>query len=386
MSQIDQSHLPREVINACMTRQSKLRQVMNDRNLDGLLVSFDRDIQYLTNFVGDDTFVLIRHDAVEIITDSRFQTALVPWSGSGIGEPVMGIRHRLANTIKSICDTNGIARLGIQAEHLTLAGSSVLTQALGDERVVNTTNLVPNLRMRKDDLEISLIEKALRIQEEALRRALPKLSPGMTENEFFATLEYETKCLGASGSSFPPIIAFGANSALPHHEASDTLIGEGVLLVDWGARTDWYCGDLTRTYGVGHMPEKIREIYTIVLDAQVAAIEACGPGKICADIDAVARKIITDAGYGEYFGHGLGHSMGIEVHEAPYFNDLQTDIALEPGMVMTVEPGIYLPGIGGVRIEDDVLITEDGHRVLSDFPKDLDSAVIEPASTAGAIA
>ena len=130
-------------------------------------------------------------------------------------------------------------------------------------------------------------------------------------------------------------------------------------------------------------PGKIREIYMIVLEAQQAAIEAIAPGKVCADIDAVARKIITDAGYGEYFGHGLGHGLGIEVHEEPYFNDLATNELLQPGTVMTVEPGIYLPGVGGVRIEDDVLVTRGGHRVLSDYPKDLDSAVIEPAAVAG---
>lgn len=360
--------------------------MMEKQRVDALLVGFDRDIQYLTNFVGDDCFLLVTGDQILIITDSRYEQALKPWAGSGIGEPYMGTRHRLVESVRELCETNSIARLGIQAEHISLATGKTLADSLGSDRLVETTGLISHLRMRKDDLEVSLIEKALRIQEEALRRTLGRLELGMTENELNATLEYEMKCGGAMGASFNSIIAFGPGSSVPHYEPGDVPIQEGVLLIDWGARAKWYCGDLTRTYGIISMPPKIQEIYSIVLEAQLSAIEACGPGKVCADIDAVARKIITDAGYGPQFNHGLGHSMGIEVHESPYFNDLQTDVVLEPGMVMTVEPGIYLPGVGGVRIEDDVLITEDGCRILSDFPKDLNSAVIEPAGSPSAIA
>ena len=386
MSDRESAHVPKEIISACKNRQQRVRELMENHHIDGLLVGFDREIQYLTNFIGDDCFLLIRPEGAEIITDTRYEQALKPWAGSGIGEPFMGTRHRLMDSVRELCDTHGITRLGIQAEHVSLAMGKILSDTLGRDRLVETTGLIARLRMRKDSLEITLIEKALRIQEEALRRTLGRLELGMTENELYAVLEYEIKCLGAMGSSFNPIIAWGPGSSVPHYESADVPIQEGVLLIDWGARTDWYCGDLTRTYGIISMPPKIQEIYPIVLEAQLAAIEACGPGKVCADIDSVARKILTDAGYGPQFNHGLGHSMGIEVHESPYFNDLQTDVELEPGMVMTVEPGIYLPGVGGVRIEDDVLITEDGCRVLSDFPKDMDSVVIEPAGSTSAIA
>ena len=140
---------------------------------------------------------------------------------------------------------------------------------------------------------------------------------------------------------------------------------------------------MTRTYGIGGFPPRVKELYEIVLEAQLAAIDACAPGRSCAEVDGVARKIITDAGYGEQFGHGLGHGMGLDVHEAPYFNQQSTLVRLEPGMVMTVEPGIYLPGVGGVRIEDDVLITDNGCRVLTDFPKDHSDMVLEPMGVKG---
>ena len=160
-------------------------------------------------------------------------------------------------------------------------------------------------------------------------------------------------------------------------------IEEGVLLVDWGAVVDGYRSDMTRTFGVGSLPDKIAELYDIVLEAQQAAITACAPGKSCAEIDGIARGIIDRAGYGESFGHGLGHGLGLDIHEAPFFNQQSTDIVLEAGMVMTVEPGIYLPGVGGVRIEDDVLITDHGHRVLTSFPRDPSQAVLEPLGVGG---
>jgi len=208
--------------------------------------------------------------------------------------------------------------------------------------------------------------------------ALARLSPGMSELEFAAALEYEMKVRGASGPSFETCVSAGTNSAVIHYMSAGALIEEETLLVDWGAISDGYCSDMTRTYGVGHFPKKIGELYDIVLDAQRAAIDACAPGRQCAEIDGVARGLITKAGYGEHFGHGLGHGLGLDVHEPPFFNQQATGVVLEPGMVMTVEPGIYLPGVGGVRIEDDVLITDNGHRVLTDFPKDTSEVLLEP--------
>jgi Xaa-Pro aminopeptidase len=348
--------------------------------LDALLVSCETDILYLTGFVGHDSLLLVTAGGAAVISAPRYDEFLNPWRNAGALEVVMGKRHRLAETVKSICTAKGIRRLGIQAEHVTIAGRESLAATIGNDRLIDTKGLVKSLRRRKDELEIATIERALTIQQAALDATIARFQPGMTERQFSAVLEYEMKSRGADGASFTPIIGAGANSSIIHHATGNTTIQHGVLLVDWGAMIDGYNGDLTRTFAVGgidNLPKKIREIYPIVLEAQLAAIDAIAPGKVCAEIDAVARSIITKAGYGEFFGHGLGHGLGMDVHEPPFFNDLETTTALEPGMVMTVEPGIYLPGIGGVRIEDDVLVTNTGCRVLSNYPKD-DFGIIAP--------
>jgi Xaa-Pro aminopeptidase len=274
--------------------------------------------------------------------------------------------------------------VGIQAEYVTLLGRDRFAAALGEQRLKPVTGLVGALRRKKDELEVRTIERAIDIQQQALGAAIGQFTAGMKEIEFSALLEFEMKSRGAIGSGFTPIIGAGANSSVIHYLTGHARIEEGSsLLVDWGATVDGYNSDMTRTLGIGSMPAKIREIYGIVLEAQLAAIDAIGPGKVCSEIDAVARRVITKAGYGAQFGHGLGHGLGMDIHEAPFFNDLETQTVLEPGTVMTVEPGIYLPGVGGVRIEDDVLITGSGCRVLSDWPKDIDSAVIEVAAATG---
>ncbi len=369
---------------ACIARQKKLRQTMSQHQVDALLVSAEKDIFYLTSFVGHDSLAVVLGSDDDgagcvIISDRRYDEYLTPWRDSGISEVVMGVRHRLHESVREICQATRIKRLGAQAEHITVANYKKAAATLAGVQLIETTGLLGGLRQRKDDFEIAAIERAIVIQQEALTAALGQLTIGMSELEFSAILEYEMKMRGAFGASFTPIIGAGSNSSIVHHLSSGATIEPGVLLVDWGATVDGYNGDMTRTFGVGTMPKKIRDIYAVVHEAQRAAIEAIAPGKICAEIDAVARRVITKAGYGEYFGHGLGHGLGLDVHETPYFNDLETAVALEPGMVMTVEPGIYLPGIGGVRIEDDVLITETRSRVLGDCPKDLGSAVLEPA-------
>jgi Xaa-Pro aminopeptidase len=244
--------------------------------------------------------------------------------------------------------------------------------------LAQTTRLVSSLRMRKDETEIRHMRRAIAIAQDAIDAAIGQVRIGMSEREFSAVLEFEMKSRGSEAASFTPIIGAGPNSSIIHHMTGPTPIKPGVLLVDWGGVVEGLCSDLTRTFALGQMPSKLAEVYKIVLDAQQKAIAAIRPGKSCAEIDAVARRVITDAGLGDKFGHGLGHGLGMDVHEEPYFNNLQTDVLLEPGMVMTVEPGVYLPGVGGVRIEDDVLITDGGCEVLSNFPKDFESMRIEP--------
>lgn len=372
-------------IAACTQRVQRLQALLAERQLNALLISSEKDIQYLTGFVGHDSLAIVPHRSTGaqtiIISDSRYDEFLNPWRQSSSAEIVMGVRHRLFETVRDLCQKRNLAKLAIQAEHITIAARGKLASAVGESRLVETVGMVSELRIRKDALEIATIERALAIQQEALSASIDEFRSGMTELEFSARIEFEMKSRGAHNPSFTPIIGAGPNSSIIHHMTGSSPITpqSGVLLIDWGAMIDGYCGDLTRTFGIGKMHPKIREIYPVVLEAQLAAIDAIAPGKICADIDAVARNVITKAGYGEYFGHGLGHGLGMDVHEAPYFNNLETQTRLQPGMIMTVEPGIYLPGIGGVRIEDDVLITDDGSRVLSDYPKDLSSAVIEAA-------
>ncbi len=370
--------------SACQERRNRLRGDMQRAGIDALLVSHPTDIRYLTAFVGDDSLLLVGAEAGDavIISDARYDEFLQPWRTCAT--VVIGVRHQLPRSVREVCDRRGVRTLGIQAERVSVAGRKALAAALGRD-VTDTEGLVGRLRMRKDEIEIRAIERAIAIHQEALPPALERLAPGMTELELCAAIEYEMKIRGASGPSFATMVASGPRSSVIHYSTSVKPIGPGVLLIDWGAVVDGYCSDMTRTFAVGRMPKKIAEMYRIVAEAQQAAIDAMGPGRACAEMDGVARRIIEAAGYGEHFTHGLGHGVGLNIHEEPFFNAQSTQV-LEPGMVMTVEPGIYVPGVGGVRIEDDVLITDRGCRVLTSFPKDPGSAVLEPAAAAGGTA
>jgi Xaa-Pro aminopeptidase len=386
-----ESLLSAAVVQAARVRSKRLQDSLAQHQVDALLISAEKDIHYLTGFVGHESLAMVTAaDGAIIITDSRYDEYLQPWRDArpaargGAAEVVLGIRHRLYDTVRDLCAKRNIKRLGVQADHITVAARAAVADKVGADRLSDTNGLVASLRMRKDAVEIAAIEKAIAIAQDSITAALDRLEPGLSENQFSAVLEYEMKWRGAAGSSFTPIIGSGANSSIIHHSTGHTAIREGVLLVDWGCLIDGYASDLTRTFGIGQLPAKLREVYKIVLDAQLAAIAAIRPGKTGAEIDAVARKVITDAGYGEYFGHGLGHGLGLDVHEGPYFNNLATDSRMESGVVMTVEPGVYIPGVGGVRIEDDVLVTDGGCRVLSNYPKGPDSAIIDVRAHAGA--
>jgi len=380
MSPTTPKPLSTDLSAACAARVDRLRRALEACDADSLLIGHHTDIRYLTGFVGHDSLLVVTaaNGPPVIITDTRHEELLAPWRRSGAAQVVMGIRHALEQTARQVCTDLGVRRLGLQAEYLTIAARRVIATAMDGTGLIETDGLVGRLRMCKDTLEVAAIERAIAIHQEAMVATLSRLSPGMSELDFAAALEYEMKVRGASGPSFETCVSAGTHSAVIHYMTGGALIEEETLLVDWGAISDGYCSDMTRTYGVGGFPKKIGELYDIVLDAQRAAIDACAPGRPCAEIDGVARRIITDAGYGEQFGQGLGHGLGLDVHEPPFFNQQATGVVLEPGMVMTVEPGIYLPGVGGVRIEDDVLITDNGHRVLTDFPKDPSEVLLEP--------
>ena len=346
---------------------------------NALLITNPRDIRYLTGFVGDDSWALVplspRSKKLYILSDFRFEEqigreaphTIAVMRKKGLIEELVGLRKK-AN----------VETIGLQPQHVSLALHRKLKKELGAKTLVEVDDDLLNQRAVKGPDEVGAIQKALKIQQNAYRELLDFIEPGMTEAELTAFLEYRMRSLGADGHSFPTIVAADANAALPHAIPGQKKVEKGgIILIDWGARWGGYCSDLTRVVALGEMPGQVREIYQIVLDAQLKAIDAIRPGVKLREVDGVARKHIEDAGYGERFGHSLGHGIGLDIHEQPTLSQRADENAtLEPGHVVTVEPGIYLPGIGGVRIEDDVLVTEKGAEVLSDLPKDPESAII----------
>ncbi len=358
------------------SRLSRLRTAVKAANVDGLLITNANDIRYLTPFSGEDSYALVTARKLVLISDSRFAEEIEPL---GKWLDIELRKGPIAEKVGEVAGDLKIAKLGVQAEHLTLDNRAQIAKAVGAKKVIETRGLLSKLRIIKDDVELAIIRKAIRCQQEALGATFADLRVGQSEADIAGRLEFEMKKRGADGPAFGTNVSAKANSSKPHYRPSSKvkLTSGKPLLIDWGARVEGYCSDMTRTWGIGSMPKKIRTIYAIVLDAQLAAIDAIHGGASCKQVDAVARRIIDGAGYGEYYGHGLGHGIGLDIHEGPSLSPRSgpRDL-LEPGMIVTVEPGIYLPGVGGVRIEDDVLVTAKGRRVLSDWPKGIDTAIL----------
>ena len=356
-------------------RLTALRAAQHKKKLPVLLVNYGPDVSYLTGFEGDDSWALVTPESVWLITDSRYSQQVsqqCPWVR-------MVVRKKgLAEALARIMGRSGIGVLAAQEESLTVREERSLRTALskcGHKVVLKTAaGLVVPLRNCKDAVEIKLIEQAVAVAEHGFEKLKAGLRPGMSENEIAALLVYEMRRRGAEDASFETIVAAGANGSLPHYRpGSVKLENNSALLIDWGAWVEGYRSDLTRMIFVGQVPRKVEEIYQVVREAQQAAIAAIKPGMTGNEVDKIARNIIKKAGYGKAFGHSLGHGIGRDIHEQLSLSPRST-VILEAGMVVTVEPGIYLPGIGGVRIEDDVLVTPGGHRVLSTLPNDIGSA------------
>lgn len=344
--------------------------------VDRLLVTNPKDVAYLTGFLGGDSYLLVGAPRATLVSDFRFDEELEPVRVAGLAEIVIR-KKSIVEAVADLVGSAGAQRIGVQAEHMTIALRQSIAKAVGAQRVVETTGLVGKLRIIKDDDEVGLITRAVRIQEAALAAVLPTLKPGVTELEVAAVLEAEMKSRGSSEPGFQSIVAAGAHSSLPHYRPGTARIAKGKpLLIDWGAVCKGYHSDMTRVFAIGKWPATIREIYGIVLEAQEMAAAALAPGKSTQAADAVAREHIKNCGYGEQFGHGLGHGLGFDGHEDPRLTHMLSPTTLREGMVVTIEPGIYLPGVGGVRLEDDYLITERGARNLCAMPKDLDWACL----------
>lgn len=364
-------------------RHKNVREAMKALQLDGLLLTHPADLAYLTNFTGEDSVGLFtKKGDIHLVTDFRYteQASLeAAWlkviSREG---KITKMADALAKTFKDA----GVKRVGFEVNYTTVGQFDGLKDALKTAKyaceLVPLEDVMINQRKVKDDHEINLIRKSADVAEEAFNAVRSEIQVGQTEGYLAGLLVMEMKSRGASDPSFPPIVATGPNSSLPHYRpAEKTILNDALLLFDWGAKVEGYCSDLTRTFALGRVPTKLKKIHGIVLEAQLAAIDFLRPGVTSRHADQVARDVIARAGFDKYFGHGLGHGIGRDIHELPSLRKTGEGEELRPGMIVTVEPGIYLPGEGGVRIEDDVLITHSGCEVLTTLPKSFEDCHIE---------
>ncbi len=346
---------------------------MKRAGISAYLVTNPTDYFHLIGFSGEDSAVLILPREVHVISDGRFDETInheCSWATKWLRKGLLNAE--IGTVVRSL----KLRSMAVQAEHLTVDQHGVLRHHCKLRRLGAAPSIVGDMRRIKDASELTTMRQAIRIAEAAFEAMRDTIRIGQTELELAARLEYEMKRRGSTSPAFATIVAEGRNAAHPHARPGRRKVKRGsALLFDWGARVGGYCSDLTRMIFVGSIPPRIETIYEIALDAQCLAIKAVRPGARMCDVDAVARNLIADAGFGEAFNHGLGHGLGLDVHESPSLSWRSTD-KLKVGDVVTVEPGIYLPGVGGVRIEDDVLVTATGHRVLSRLGKHASDAVI----------
>ncbi|MFT3787819.1 MAG: Xaa-Pro peptidase family protein [Tepidisphaeraceae bacterium] len=363
-------------------RLKKLRAEMKRHDLDGYLLTHPADLWHLTGFSGHDSVGYVDSTGITVITDGRYTTQLkleAPKVKSFIrtGTLIDAVAEVMAGSKAfEVGFENGFTTVGfINGLHKALFDLRKLRKVARDIDLVPMHDLMLMLRKEKDSLELDQIGVAIDIAQQALTDTLPGIRIGQTEGEIAGQIILNMRRRGAMDASFQPIIAVGANAALPHYRAGVTTVAKNQpLLIDWGAIYDGYCSDLTRTFFVGKPNAKLERAYKVVLEAQMTAIEQIKPGMICKDADGIARKVIEKAGLGKLFGHGLGHGLGRDIHEEPRVHYLKDKDVLEPGHVVTIEPGVYLPGVGGIRIEDDILITRTGTKVLTSLDKSFDYA------------
>jgi Xaa-Pro aminopeptidase len=361
-----------ETATAAMTteRADRLADELSERALDLLLVTDLVNVRWLTGFTGSSAAAVVGRDGTRrFVTDFRYLTQsaeqLDPaWEREIAVDLLAGIVKRLPGS--------GDLRLGFEDAHLSVKDHGRLRGMLREAvELVPAGGAIEALRAVKDEAEQEAIRAAARLADDALVEVLGRGLVGRTEREVALDLEFTMRRMGAEAASFPPIVAAGDHGALPHAAPRDVAIPAATLcVVDWGAQLAGYASDCTRTFATGEVDPRDAEVYALVARAQEAALAAVWPGPTGREVDAVARAIIDSAGHAEHFGHGLGHGVGLDVHEGPRLSK-QGDAALVAGMVVTVEPGVYVPGAVGVRIEDLVIVTEDGAEVVSSLPKEL---------------
>ncbi|RJE89932.1 aminopeptidase P family protein [Paenibacillus sp. 1011MAR3C5] len=349
-------------------RVERLRKLLEENGLDALLIASPHNRRYISGFTGSAGFVLITSGDNYFLTDFRYREQAA--------KQVQGfqvIEHGVSpiDDIRGILEKEGIASLGFEQEHVSYGEYLQWGKTLKAIQLKPAAALVEKLRMIKDDAELQVMQEAADLADRTFQHILGVLATGIRESDIALEMEVFMRSNGATSSSFDTIVASGERSALPHGVASDRRLGSDEFVkLDFGAYYNGYCSDLTRTVVIGKPSDKHKEIYNIVLEAQLHALANIRPGMTGMEADALCRDIITKHGYGDNFGHGTGHGLGMEVHEAPRLSRL-SDTILTPGMTVTVEPGIYVPGFGGVRIEDDIVITESGIKILTSSPKEL---------------
>jgi Xaa-Pro aminopeptidase len=351
-------------------RVGKLRGLLRERELPAMLVTDMENIRYLSGFTGSNAAVVVTGSEARFITDSRY-TVQAGKECPGFTIRTCASSAGMADTVAEQLQEMGLTRLGFEADHLTVAAFEKWREKLPEIEWLPAEGVVEALRMVKDAEELKRIREAAALADRTFEHILPYLKPGASERDIAIEIEYFMKRAGAEKEAFDTIVASGARSAMPHGRASEKLLEAGdFVTMDFGARLHGYHSDLTRTVVIGKATERQREIYETVREAQETGLKAIRAGVTGKDADAAARAVIEAKGFGENFGHGLGHGLGRTVHDGGSLSP-RSETTLAAGMVMTVEPGIYLDGWGGVRIEDDVVVTENGCEVLTRSTKEL---------------
>lgn len=358
-------------------RVNGLRAWMQEKNIEGAYINNPVDVRYLSGFTGGEAELFVSADKAVLITDSRY-TIQAGLETKGVYEVVTvgGGWKIIYDKVKELTVVAGVKTLAVEESYLSHKEYKFAAEALEGVALTDLDGAVAKLREIKDAGELAIMEKAAAIGDAAFAHVLQIIKPGMTENEVKNELEHKMKQLGASATSFETIVASGVRSAMPHGTASEKIIEDGdIVTMDFGCIYEGYCSDMTRTFFVGDpsgRPEtaQLKEIYEIVNTARQRAADAARAGMTGAEVDAVARDYIKEKGYGDAFGHGTGHSVGLEIHESPNVSPRNGE-PLPEGVVVTIEPGIYIEGLGGVRIEDSVYLTREGCRYLTNSPREL---------------
>jgi Xaa-Pro aminopeptidase len=359
-------------MNHAAERRERLVQLLPQEGLDALLVSNPVNVTYLTGFTGDSSTVVLTRDRAVLVSDPRY-TGQIADECPGLETFIRPPTQRIAEATTDVIGKLGLSSVGFESGGLTVAEFENLRELAPTLDWKGAADRVERLRLVKDEEELSRIRGAIAVAERAFSAFCALLRPQDTEIELCDALEANVRRAGGQGTSFPPIVAVGDRAALPHAPPTDRPVSASeILLVDWGASARGYKSDLTRVLATRTKSScaRLEEVYEVVRQAQEAAIRAVRPGVEARAVDAAARKVIDAAGYGGAFNHGLGHGIGLQIHEGPSLRANSTDVLAE-GMIFTIEPGIYLPGWGGVRLEDDVRVTADGCEVLTTAAHDL---------------